>query len=102
MICVEYKKHLVSAKLTDPEWVSHGGMYFNPADKTYVGFVKEESDRDYYIPDGLKELTLEELQVRTMPLTAGIRESEEPDARVLTEEEKSEDIEKVFNIFSAL
>ena len=100
MICVEYKRHLVNSKLTDPEWIVQGGLYFNPADKTYVGFVKEEANRDYFIPDGLKTLTLAELQSRTIPLTA--REDDKPDARVLTEAEKSEDIEKVFNMFTSI
>ena len=100
MICVEYKKHLVNSKLTDPEWIVRGGLYFNPADKTYIGFVKEEADRDYFIPDGLKALTLAELQSRMTPFTA--KEDDKPDSRVLTEAEKSADIKKIFDMFTAM
>jgi hypothetical protein len=50
---VEYKQHLLNGKVIDPEWILKGKFFFNPENKTWVGITYDETERDYYLPDGL-------------------------------------------------
>lgn len=68
MKIVEYKRHLVSGMIRDPEFIVSGGVFLNPADATWVGKVLDEADRTYYVPDSLVELTRETLIARQMAL----------------------------------
>ena len=53
-VCVEYKLHRNDeGNLKTPDWVVNGGNYMNPADNTLVAFIPEESERDWWVPDGL-------------------------------------------------
>ena len=53
MPVVEYKMHAVNAKgsASAPLWIDDGGYHSSPIDKTKVGWVLADSDRDYYVPD---------------------------------------------------
>lgn len=68
MQIVEYKKHLVDDELKDPEWVVRGSLLYNPLDKTYIGFVLDEEDREYYLPDTVSILTEEEVVIRSLSI----------------------------------
>lgn len=58
MPVVEYKLHKVGRNAQRaPEWVDDGGYWLNPADNTLVGWVLPESDREYYVPDTVVELS---------------------------------------------
>lgn len=59
MPVVEYKMHVVTNKggATAPLWVDDGGYHSSPIDKTKVGWVLPEADRDYYVPDTVTELS---------------------------------------------
>ncbi len=59
MPVVEYKMHVVTNKggATAPLWVEDGGYHTSPIDKTKVGWVLAEADREYYVPDTITELT---------------------------------------------
>jgi hypothetical protein len=66
MKIVEYKKHLINGVNIIPEFI-HDGNYFYDADtKTWIGLVLDISDREYYVPDTLTELTNEELIIRQL------------------------------------
>jgi len=58
MAVVEYKMHKFSKRGAGaPRWVEDGGYWQNPADHTLVGWVPDEADREYYVPDTVVELT---------------------------------------------
>jgi hypothetical protein len=57
MPVVEYKLHKFGKSLIVPEWMEDGGYWSNPADNTMVGWVLPESEREYYVPDTLTELS---------------------------------------------
>ena len=50
MILVEYKLHKISKNAKQsPHFIMDGGYHVSPLDKTMVGLVEDEADRDYYI-----------------------------------------------------
>lgn len=70
MKIVEYKRHLVSGVVQDPEFIISGGVFINPANTTWVGKILDEADRPYYVPDSIVELTRQELIDRQLALQA--------------------------------
>ena len=62
--CIEYKLHRNDkGNLTTPSWMSDGG-YYQAADKTMVGFVPVQAERDWYVPDSVSMLTEQEFVTR--------------------------------------
>ena len=59
MPVVEYKMHAVNAKgsASAPLWVDDGGYHQSQIDKTLVGWVLPEADREFYVPDTVTEFT---------------------------------------------
>lgn len=70
MKIVEYKLHLINGVSRDPEWIVKGKYFYNSEDKTFIGFVLDSVDRDYYIPDTVVELTREDLIQRCISIHA--------------------------------
>lgn len=68
MKIVEYKKHLINGCLVDPEFIIHGGEFNDFATNTWIGKILNESERKYYVPDTLTELTRDELIQRVLSL----------------------------------
>jgi len=67
--CVEYKLHRNErGNLTTPSWMSDGGYYQNPADKSMIGFVPVESEREWYVPDSALVLSQSEFVARGMAM----------------------------------
>lgn len=67
--CVEYKLHRNErGNLTTPSWMSDGGHYQNPADKSMVGFVPVEGEREWYVPDSALILSQSEFVARGMAM----------------------------------
>ena len=63
--CVEYKLHRnEKGNLTTPSWMSDGGYFQSPIDKSLVGFVPAESERQWFVPDSVKTLTQAEFVAR--------------------------------------
>lgn len=105
MPVVEYKMHVVTNKggATAPLWVEDGGYHTSPIDKTKVGWVLPEADREYYVPDTVIELSKSQFVTRQLTIHAshpftkemvdsnGTPSSEEPvnmtDSEVTTEME---------------
>ena len=59
MPVVEYRMHAVTNKegLRAPLWIKDGGHHTSPIDHTKVGWVRPESEREYYVPDTVTELS---------------------------------------------
>jgi hypothetical protein len=67
--CIEYKYHRDGeGNLQAPAWMSDGGYYPNPTDKTIVGFVPVEQERDWFVPDSVSMLTEQEFVNRCMAM----------------------------------
>lgn len=67
--CIEYKLHRNSrGHLTTPSWMSDGGYFQNPADKTMVGFVPVQGERNWFVPDSVTILTEQEFVTRCMAM----------------------------------
>jgi hypothetical protein len=59
MKLVEYKKHIVGGVLVKPDWI-HYGEYLKE-NNTFLGYVLDEEDREYYVPDTVTELSFQDL-----------------------------------------
>ena len=72
MPVIEYKLHAINSQkhMQAPHWVTDGGNWYNPADKTLVGWTPAEADRDYYVPDTVTTLTKAELNTRLLGIHA--------------------------------
>ena len=65
MQIVEYKKYKTrEGQIVNPEWLTYSGFFYNSADKTYIGVIDDEDDREYYVPDTVSVLTKLELITR--------------------------------------
>ena len=83
MAVVEYKLHKVGKNaMRAPDWVEDGGYWLNPADHTMVGWVANEADREYYVPDTVVELTRAEFiaRLKTMHAANAFTNESEPGA----------------------
>ena len=102
MPVVEYKMHVVTNKggATAPLWVDDGGYHSSPIDKTKVGWVLPEANREYYVPDTVIELSKSQFVARQLAIHAvqpfltitdengdPVEEHEMTDAEVTTEME---------------
>ena len=78
MPVVEYKMHVVTNKggATAPLWVDDGGYHTSPIDKTKVGWVLADSDREYYVPDTVVELSKTDFINRQLAIHAVVPISE--------------------------
>ena len=66
--CLEYKLHRnEKGNLTTPSWMSDGG-YYQAANKSMVGFVPSESEREWYVPDSAVSLSEAEFITRGMAM----------------------------------
>ena len=66
--CIEYKLHRNErGNLTTPSWISDGG-YYQAADKSMVGFVPVEGEREWFVPDSALVLSQSEFVARGMSM----------------------------------
>lgn len=68
---VEYKLHKVRARSDakkTPIWIDDGGYWYNPADHTYVGYVRDNVE--HYIPDSLTVFTQDTFRTRLLTMHA--------------------------------
>lgn len=72
MPVVEYKMHVINNKggATAPLWVDDGGYHTSPIDKTKIGWVLPEADREYYVPDTVTELSKSDFVTRQLAIHA--------------------------------
>ena len=56
MPVIEYKFVINQhGKMEIPGYVEDRGHWYNPDDHTYLGWVKAEADREYWVPDTIQE-----------------------------------------------
>jgi hypothetical protein len=72
-------------------------VYYDSTSKTFVGYILPESERDYWVPDTLVELTEEELVQRV--LTGEISRQRMPGNITLTNEELEAEVRNWYNQF---
>lgn len=71
MPVVEYKFQISeTGKNVIPGYIEDRGHWYNPADFTFVGWVKAEADREYWVPDTIEELTKSEMVTRVLGMHA--------------------------------
>ena len=108
MPVVEYK-HTIShmGKIEVPGYIVDRGYWGNPADKTYLGWVLPEADREYYVPDTLTELTKAECVTRALEIHAAspyaIQSDADPEAEAtnMTDAEVTTMIEEWYDTITA-
>jgi hypothetical protein len=62
----EYRKHLVAGRIQDPEFITHGGHWYDIISDTYIALMPDRLP--YYIPDTLVLLSIEQLIARVQLL----------------------------------
>lgn len=67
-----YKKHLKNGELVQPDFTTdtQRGFFYDASDKTYVCFIPDESEREYYVPDSLEQINRVELINRVKRISA--------------------------------
>ena len=65
---LEYKRHMTSGGMRNPEWIEDGGYFYKSSDHTAIGWSPDEADREYYIPDTVTELTATQLETRVLAM----------------------------------
>lgn len=71
MPVIEYKMTIKeNGKLEVPGYVEDRGHWYNSANHTYIGWVKPEAGREYWVPDTIVELTKDEFVTRGMAMHA--------------------------------
>lgn len=108
MPVVEYKHHINHmGKIEVPGYIVDRGYWGNPADKTYLGWVLPEADREYYVPDTLTELTKAECVTRALEIHAAspftIQNDADPEAEAtnMTNAEVTTMIEEWYDTIAA-
>ena len=84
----EYKLHMKSDGVNHPDFVLNGGYFWNG--KTYIAVIPDETERNYYVPDTLVELSLEDLKNRARYIQHNISHDkivDPTDYHVLTDQE---------------
>ena len=67
-LCIEYKLHRnKNGTLETPPWINDGGYYRN-AERSMVGFVPSDNERDWYVPDSAVKLTEAQFITRGMAM----------------------------------
>jgi len=106
MPVVEYMLHKVGRRgVQAPHWIEDGGHQSSPIDNTKVGWVVPASDREYYVPDSVVELTKQDFVDRQLAIHAEspfLKENEEDpeaDAVTMTNEEVTAEAEAWYDQF---
>jgi hypothetical protein len=83
--CVEYKLHRNDkGQLHIPTWIEDPGYYYNPTNKTFIGFLPENPD--WYIPNTVVSMPLTDFLNRGLAIHKEYPElvSDEPDAKPIS------------------
>lgn len=78
MPVIEYKFNIgEDGRLVIPGYVEDRGHWYNPDDHTYLGWVKAEADREYWVPDTIVTKTKAECVTRAIGMMPMYRDSDE-------------------------
>jgi hypothetical protein len=61
----EYRNHRVNGRSVPPEFIDNS-LHLNKSDGTDIAYIPD--NRDYYIPDTLLEVTVEEVKERALEI----------------------------------
>jgi hypothetical protein len=64
-IVIEYKMHKSGDETSTPDWVLNGGWFLDSRN-TYIGVISHKNDRNYYVPETVREVTKAELLTRLL------------------------------------
>ena len=53
-----------------PSWIRDGGHYHDPSDFTYLGWVPNLAEREWYLPDSVTEITRTSIVTRQLTIHA--------------------------------
>ena len=71
MPVIEYKFTInANSRLEVPGYVIDRGHWYSPIDQTLVGWCKPESERQYWVPDTIVELSKADLVTRVLAIHA--------------------------------
>lgn len=94
MPIVEYKFILgETGRNIVPGYVLDRGHYYRDSDKTYLGFVKAEADREYWIPDTIQEKSKSDCVTRVLAMHSArpmMRDSDGDEVTLSTSEVTSQ------------
>lgn len=105
MPVIEYKFIINDmGKMQIPGYVEDRGHWYNPADHTYLGWVKPIADREYWVPDTIEEKTKAECVTRALAMhSANPMQKEDPDNEGsfidMTDAEVTADVEAWYDAF---
>ena len=96
MPIVEYKFNVSEeGKNIIPGYIVDRGYYYRDSDKTYLGFVLAEADREYLIPDTLAEKSKSDCVNRALAMHSASPFTKDSDGEevTMTNSEVTSDIE---------
>jgi hypothetical protein len=95
MAIVEYKLNINNDGVEHHPAYIKDHAYYDATTKTFLGYVLPESERNYWVPDTLVEVTLE--QAITRCLSGDVSRARMPGERVLSNQELTDEITQWFN-----
>lgn len=107
MPVIEYKFTInANGRLEVPGYVLDRGHWHSPIDRTLVGWCKPESEREYWVPDTIVELSKADLVTRVLGIhavTPFLNVSNDPDVEdpPMTEAEVTTMVETWYDTFVA-
>jgi hypothetical protein len=63
----EYKNHRIGNATFKPDFIAHP-LGLEKADGTNIAYIPNPNDRNYYVPDTLVEVTIEEIHARVLEM----------------------------------
>lgn len=96
----EYKKHKIGSEKKTPDFIESAFNFWE--NNTDIGYIPIESNRDYYIPDTLSEVTMDDIVARCLRLKQSGVFSQENDTLgldAMTDEELETWIRKKYQRF---
>lgn len=96
----EYKKHKIGLERKIPDFIETTFNFWE--NNTDIGYIPIESNRDYYIPDTLNEVTMDDLVARCLRLKQSGVFSQENDTLgldAMTDEELETWVRKKYQWF---
>ena len=106
MPVIEYKFVINDmGKMQIPGYVEDRGHWYNSADHTYLGWVKPESEREFWVPDTIEEKTKAECVTRALAMHAANpmqKDDGEGNISDMTDAEVTADVEAWYDAFVAV
>lgn len=63
----EYRNHRIENAVFKPDFIAHP-LALEKADGTNIAYIPDSSNRNYFVPDTLVEVTVEEIRARVLEI----------------------------------